>query len=121
MSKVIDLNDKLSQFKSQWTPHIIAQLNGQYVKLAKLQGDFMWHSHDDEDELFMVIKGTLFIELEDQTVELNEGQMYVVPKGMAHRPYTGEDEVHVMLFEPAATKHTGEKITDRTVQDEIFI
>ena len=121
MSTVIDLKDKLSQFDSQWTPHIIAELNEQYVKLAKLQGEFMWHSHEGEDELFMVLKGTLFLELENETIELNEGQMYVVPRGIPHRPYTGDEEVHVMLFEPAETKHTGDKITTRTVQREIFI
>ncbi len=121
MNEIIDLSEKLSLFEKQWTPHIVAELNGQYVKLAKLAGDFVWHSHEDEDELFMVIKGILFIELEDRTVEIRPGQIFVVPKGVPHRPYTDGSEVHVMLFEPSGTKHTGEKIIERTVREEFWI
>lgn len=122
MNKVIDTNEKLAQFDALWTPHIIAKLNGQFVKLAKLKGDFMWHSHENEDELFMVLSGVLYLELKEQTVEIHPGQIYVVPRGIDHRPFTnGEEEVHVMLFEPSETKHTGAHITDRTVRDEIWI
>jgi len=104
--KTINLKEKLSLFNEHWTPKIIGELNGQQVKLAKLQGDFIWHSHAEEDELFMVIKGTLILEFRDKTVSLSEGEIFIVPRGVEHRPIAKE-EVHVLLFEPAATKHTG--------------
>ena len=114
----IDLKDKLAHIHKEWTPHIIAELNGQQVKLAKLKGDFVWHDHANEDELFLVIEGQLFIDFRDQpTVELLPGQMYVVPKGVQHFPRTGPDGASVMLFEPATTQHTGEVETERTVKD----
>jgi mannose-6-phosphate isomerase-like protein (cupin superfamily) len=103
----INLKEKLSLFKEQWTPKIIGELNGQQVKLAKLQGEFVWHDHKNEDELFYVIKGQLLIELKDKTITLNEGDLYIVPRGVAHKPIAHE-EVHVMLFEPALIKHTGD-------------
>ena len=103
----INLKEKLSLFKEQWTPKIIGELNGQQVKLAKLQGEFVWHDHKNEDELFYVIKGQLIIELKDKTITLNEGDLYIVPRGVAHKPIAHE-EVHVMLFEPAMIKHTGD-------------
>ncbi|AUC78237.1 cupin domain-containing protein [Nonlabens sp. MB-3u-79] len=103
----INLKEKLSLFKEQWTPKIIGELNGQQVKLAKLQGEFVWHDHKNEDELFYVIKGQLLIELKDKTITLNEGDLYIVPRGVAHKPIAHE-EVHVMLFEPAMIKHTGD-------------
>ncbi|MDP5076443.1 MAG: cupin domain-containing protein [Nonlabens sp.] len=105
-TNTINLQEKLSLFSEQWTPKIIGELNGQHVKLAKLQGDFVWHNHEHEDELFMVIKGTLLIELRDKTITLNPGELYIVPRGVEHKPVAHE-EVHVMLFEPATTKHTG--------------
>jgi mannose-6-phosphate isomerase-like protein (cupin superfamily) len=103
----INLKEKLSLFEEQWTPKIIGELNGQQVKLAKLQGEFVWHDHKNEDELFYVIKGQLLIELKDTTITLNEGDLYIVPRGVAHKPIAHE-EVHVMLFEPAMIKHTGD-------------
>ncbi|MFT4838960.1 MAG: mannose-6-phosphate isomerase-like protein (cupin superfamily) [Nonlabens sp.] len=103
----INLKEKLSLFKEQWTPKIIGELNGQQVKLAKIQGEFVWHDHKNEDELFYVIKGQLLIELKDKTITLNEGDLYIVPRGVAHKPIAHE-EVHVMLFEPAMIKHTGD-------------
>jgi mannose-6-phosphate isomerase-like protein (cupin superfamily) len=103
----INLKQKLDLFQEQWTPKIIGELNGQHVKLAKLQGEFVWHDHKDEDELFYIIKGQLIIELRDKTVTLNEGDMYIVPRGIEHKPIAKE-EVHVLLFEPAVIKHTGE-------------
>ncbi|MFT7285605.1 cupin domain-containing protein [Nonlabens sp.] len=102
----INLKEKLSLFKEQWTPKIIGELNGQQVKLAKLQGEFVWHDHKNEDELFYVIKGQLLIELKDKTITLNEGDLYIVPRGVAHKPIAHE-EVHIMLFEPASIEHTG--------------
>lgn len=103
----INLEQKLSLFNEQWTPKIIGALNGQHVKLAKLKGEFVWHSHEHEDELFYVIKGSLIIELSDKTVTINPGELYIVPRGVPHKPIAHE-EVHVMLFEPASTKHTGD-------------
>jgi len=103
----INLKEKLSLFNDQWTPKIIGELNGQHVKLAKLQGEFVWHDHINEDELFYVIKGQLIIELRDNTITLNEGDLYIVPRGVEHKPIAHE-EVHIMLFEPAVIKHTGD-------------
>ena len=102
----INLKEKLSLFKEQWTPKIIGELNGQQVKLAKIQGEFVWHDHKNEDELFYVIKGQLLIELKDKTITLNEGDLYIVPRGVAHKPIAHE-EVQIMLFEPASIEHTG--------------
>ncbi len=107
MDSTINLKQKLSLFNDQWTPKIIGELNGQQVKLAKLQGEFVWHSHEQEDELFYVIKGQLIIELMEKTITLNEGEMYIVPRGVQHKPIAHE-ECHVMLFEPASTAHTGD-------------
>ena len=103
----INLQDKMNQVSEQWTPKIIGELNGQHVKLAKLKGEFVWHAHENEDELFMVVKGQLFIELRDEKIQLNEGEIFIVPKGVEHKPIAKE-EVHVLLFEPAMIKHTGE-------------
>lgn len=107
MMKAINLKQKLTLFTEQWTPKIIGELNGQHVKLAKMQGEFVWHDHKNEDVLFYVIKGQLIIELRDKTVTLNEGDMYIVPRGVEHKPIAKE-EVHIMLFEPAFIKHTGD-------------
>jgi mannose-6-phosphate isomerase-like protein (cupin superfamily) len=104
--KPINLNEKLNLFEDQWTPKIIGELNGQHVKLAKLQGEFVWHHHESEDELFYVIKGQLIIEMEETIITLNPGELFIVPRGMAHKPIAHE-EVHVLLFEPAVIKHTG--------------
>jgi len=104
--KVIKLKEKFNQFTDQWSPKIIAELNGQEVKIAKLHGEFVWHDHADEDELFFVVQGTLKIEFRDKMVELKAGEMIVVPRGVEHKPIA-EDEVWVMLFEPANIKHTG--------------
>ncbi len=109
---------KFSLFTDHWSPKIIAELNGQQIKLAKVQGDFVWHDHADEDELFLVYKGTLLLDFRDrETVVLHPGELYVVPRGVQHRPRTKDDEeVWLMLMEPAATKHTGEVKTEMTVE-----
>lgn len=104
--KVVNVQDKLDLFSDHWHPRIIAELNGQAVKIAKVKGDFIWHDHKEEDELFYVIKGTLYIEFRDETKTIKEGELLVVPKGVEHRPYAPE-EVSLMLFEPMQTKHTG--------------
>ncbi|MGE5457910.1 MAG: cupin domain-containing protein [Methanococcaceae archaeon] len=112
MSK-INLSEKFSLFSAYWDPKIIGELNGQYVKLAKLQGSFVWHKHDQEDELFFVIRGKLIIEFRDRTEELNEGEMIIVPRGFDHKPVAME-EVHVMLFEPVSTLNTGNMDNEMT-------
>ena len=112
---VINIKQKFSLFSDQWSPKKIGELNGQQILLAKLKGEFVFHKHDDEDELFMVKKGTLVIEMKDKTVTINEGEFYVVPKGVEHKP-TAKEEVHVLLFEPLGIKHTGDVIADITVE-----
>jgi mannose-6-phosphate isomerase-like protein (cupin superfamily) len=112
----IDLAEKLASFDERWSPRIVAELNGQHVKLAKLEGEFVWHSHAEEDELFLVLKGLLTIELRDGPVVLGPGQMAVVPRGMDHRP-VADGEVHVLLFEPAGTLNTGDVRNERTVEE----
>lgn len=113
---VINLQEKLNLFSDQWSPKKIAELNNQQILLAKIQGEFVFHKHDYEDELFMVLKGQLQIEMRDKTVTINEGEFYIVPKGVEHKPIAKE-EVHIMLFEPLSTKHTGDVIADITVSE----
>ncbi len=109
----INLDQKLSLFSDYWNPRIVGELNGQHVKLAKLKGEFVWHHHDHEDELFYVVKGKLKMEFRDKIIELVPGEMIVVPKGVEHKPVAVE-EVHVMLFEPASTLNTGNIENERT-------
>ena len=105
MSKV-NLKEKLTLFESYWDPKIVGELNDQYVKVAKLKGEFLWHHHENEDELFLVIKGQLLIKLRDDEIELNEGEFYIIPRGIEHMP-VAEKEVHILLFEPKGTVNTG--------------
>lgn len=102
----ININEKLDLFSDHFNPKVIAELNGQHVKLGKFKGDFVWHSHENEDEMFYVLKGSFFMDLRDKTIELKEGEMIVIPKGVEHKP-RAEEEVCVMLFEPAGTLNTG--------------
>jgi mannose-6-phosphate isomerase-like protein (cupin superfamily) len=102
----VNLSKKFNMFNEYWAPHIVGELNGQYVKLAKFKGEFVWHSHENEDELFLVIKGTLRIELKNGSVTINQGEFYIVPKGVEHKP-VADEEVHVMLLEPKSTEQTG--------------
>ena len=104
----VNIREKFEKFSDHWNPRIVGELNGQQVKLAKLKGEFIWHSHDEEDELFYVVKGSLKIEFRDRTVEIKENEFLVVPKGVEHKPIA-EEEVYVMLFEPASTLHTGKE------------
>ncbi len=115
----INVAEKLALFSDQWSPKVVAECNGQHVKLAKLQGAFVWHDHAEEDELFYILKGTLLIDFRDrETVELHPGEFCVVPRGVEHNPRTKDGmEVHLMLIEPATTKHTGTVETDRTVKE----
>ena len=113
----INLMSKFSLFDEKWTPKIIGELNNQYVKLCKLEGEFVWHSHENEDELFMVFKGKLLMDFRDgRTVEVNEGEILIVPKGVEHKPYTDGDVVFNLLFEPKTTKHTGDVNSTLTVK-----
>ena len=115
--KKVNIMDKFSLFDEKWTPKIVAELNDQYVKLCKLKDNFIWHSHENEDELFMVFKGTLYIDFrEKKTIEINEGEMLIVPKGVEHRPRTNGELVLNLLFEPKTTKHTGQVDSDLTVK-----
>jgi mannose-6-phosphate isomerase-like protein (cupin superfamily) len=102
----INLADKFSLFTEHWSPKIAGELNGQQVKLVKFKGPFVWHHHENEDELFYVVKGSFDMEFRDKTVTINEGEFIIVPKGVDHRPHAKE-EVQVMLFEPAGTLNTG--------------
>lgn len=111
----VDIEEKLSQFDDYWSPKIVGELNGQLVKLAKLKGEFVWHHHENEDELFMVIKGELTIKLKDQDIQLNEGQFFIIPKGVEHLPIA-ENECHVMLFEPKSVLNTGNIVNEKTVE-----
>jgi mannose-6-phosphate isomerase-like protein (cupin superfamily) len=110
----ISLDQKLALVASHWDPKIIGELNGQHVKLVKLRGEFLWHHHEQEDELFLVLRGAFEMQFRDRTVELHEGELIIVPRGIEHRPLARE-EAHVLLFEPASTRNTGNRVTDRTV------
>lgn len=112
----INIREKLEQFSEHWSPRIAGELNGQYVKLAKLKGEFVWHHHDDEDELFLVVQGHLVIRLHGGDIELNEGEFLVIPRGVEHQPYA-QDEVHVLLFEPMTTLNTGNTRNEFTVEN----
>ena len=103
----VNLRTKLALFTDHWAPRIVGELNGQHVKLVKFQGEFVWHKHDVEDEMFLVLHGTFQMEFRDRTVSLTEGEFLIVPRGIEHRPVAAE-EVHVLLFEPAGTLNTGD-------------
>jgi len=109
----VNIKEKLGHFNDYWNPRIIGELNGQYVKAVKLKGPFVWHHHDHEDELFLVIKGRLGMEFRDKTVMVEEGEFIIVPRGIEHRP-VADQEVHVLLFEPATTLNTGNIENEKT-------
>jgi mannose-6-phosphate isomerase-like protein (cupin superfamily) len=112
----IDLREKFATFHEHWSPRIVAELNGQQVKLVKFRGEFVWHHHDHEDELFLVHRGRFRMEFRDRWVDLGPGEMIVVPRGVEHRP-VADEEVEVVLFEPAGTLNTGNVLDERTVQE----
>ena len=120
----VNLIEKFSLFNEYWTPKIVGELNGQQVKLAKLKGEFVWHTHENEDEMFFVVKGNLIIEIkkklriivenqEIKTIIINENEFFIVPRGIEHKPIAN-DEVWIMLFEPATTFHTGDVVSEIT-------
>lgn len=112
MNKV-NIEEKFSLFNDYFNPRIVGELNGQQVKLVKFKGEFVWHKHDNEDEMFYVVKGKFKMEFRDKIVEINEQEFLIVPKGMEHKP-SAENEVSIMLFEPAATLNTGDTKSDLT-------
>ena len=119
MSK-INLRDKLEKFSDHWSPKVIAEMNDYQFKLVKIKGDFVWHNHADTDETFIVIEGEMKIEFEDKKVELSEGEMYVVPKGVEHKPYS-EEECKVMIIEPRGVVNTGNTEGDLTASNDVWI
>ncbi|MDC0556603.1 cupin domain-containing protein [Candidatus Poseidoniaceae archaeon] len=118
--KSINFADKLSKFSDHWSPKVIAEMNDYQFKLAKLEGEFVWHNHPDTDEVFIVIEGSMKIELEDGVVELGAGEMYVVPKGVMHKP-VAEKECQIMLVEPRGVVNTGEADSDLTAENDVWI
>jgi len=112
----VNIEEKLARINDYWRPHIAAELNGQQVKLVKFLGPFVWHHHDNEDELFLVVKGRLRMEFRDRTVAVREGEFIVVPRRVEHRPLA-EEEVHVVLFEPASTLNTGNVQNELTLRE----
>ena len=112
----VTLASKFAAFSEHWSPKIVGELNGQHVKLVKFVGEFVWHHHDDEDELFLVHRGRFRMELRDRNIELEAGDFLIVPRGVEHRP-VAEEEVEVLLFEPAGTLNTGNVRSERTVAE----
>jgi mannose-6-phosphate isomerase-like protein (cupin superfamily) len=117
---VINLKEKLTKITDHWSPKIVAQLNDYHFKLVKFQGDFVWHSHPETDEAFLVIEGEMFIDFRDRVAKLGKGELLVVPKGVEHKP-RAEEECHAMLLEPAGTPNTGDTGGDRTVENPEWI
>ena len=114
--ELVNINEKLSRFSDHWSPKIVGELNDSYVKVVKLKGEFIWHHHDHEDELFLVIKGQLLMRLRDRDIRLNPGEFLIVPRGVEHMP-VAEEEVHLVLLEPKTTLNTGNVRNERTVEE----
>ncbi|EOZ99219.1 hypothetical protein A33Q_0597 [Indibacter alkaliphilus LW1] len=118
----INLEEKFTKINNHWHPYIIGELNENFVKLAKLKGDLVWHSHQEEDEMFVVVTGTLMMDFRDgKTITTKPGEILIVPKGVKHRPWTNGEEVQVMLVEPKTTKHTGDLKVPQTVDKQEWI
>lgn len=120
MIEVVNLTDKFSLITTQWDPKIIAQLNDYHFKIAKIQGEFVWHSHPETDEVFLVVDGSLTIELRDGNLHLAQGELCVIPAGVEHKP-TAESECQILMVEPAGTLNTGDAGGERTVQETKWI
>ncbi|WP_237899012.1 cupin domain-containing protein [Brevibacillus brevis] len=116
MVEKVNLAEKFSLFHEHWSPKIAGEINDSYVKLVKLKGEFVWHQHENEDEMFLVVKGKLLIKFRDKDIWLNEGEFVIVPKGVEHMP-VAEEEVHVLLLEPKSTLNTGDQVNEKTVTD----
>lgn len=115
--QVVNLNEKFSLFNEQWRPKIAGELNNSYVKLAKVQGEFVWHHHENEDELFFVVKGMLTIKLRERDLIIHEGEFVIIPKGVEHMP-VADEEVRIMMLEPKTTSNTGNIENERTAEAE---
>ncbi len=109
-----NLSEKFSKITEYWSPKIVGELNGQFVKIAKVKGEFIWHQHENEDELFLVIKGCLTLKLKERDVVLQEGELFIVPRGIEHKPFAKE-ETHILMFEPKTTLNTGQVRNEKTV------
>ena len=116
----INLKEKFSKFSDHWSPKVIAEMNDYQFKLVKIQGEFVWHNHDDTDETFIVIEGEMKIEFENETLQMNEGDMFVVPKGVEHKPWA-ENECKVMIIEPRGVLNTGNSEGDLTASNDVWI
>ena len=116
----VNLQEKLTKFSEHWSPRIIAQMNDYHFKVAKVQGEFRWHDHPETDEVFIVLKGQLEIQFRDGRVLLNEGELFVVPRGLEHKPLA-ENECHILLVEPAGTVNTGNVVDERTAPNDVWI
>ena len=112
----VNLAGKFGLFDDYWSPKLVGELNGQHVLLAKLQGEFLWHQHGEQDEMFLVVKGRMTLKLRDRDVVLNEGELFIVPRGVEHKP-VASGEAHVLLFEPQGTRNTGNVESERTVAE----
>ena len=119
-SKKINIQEKFQKFSEHWSPKVIAEMNDYQFKLAKVKGEFIWHEHKETDEVFIVIDGRMQIELREGIIELETGDMYVVPKGVEHKPYA-EEECSIMLVEPRGVVNTGDKTNDMTIQNDVWI
>jgi len=117
MTEVVNLSEKFNLFNERWSPRIVGELNDSYVKLVKVQGEFLWHHHEDEDELFFVVKGKLTIRLRDKDLVIREGEFAVIPKGVEHMPVAAE-ETHILLLEPKSTLNTGNVTGSKTIESE---
>lgn len=117
MIEAVNLAQKLTLFQEYWSPKVVGELNDNYLKVVKVKGDFVWHKHDEDDELFLVLKGRLVIQLRDQDITLNEGDFLVVPKGVEHRP-VAEAEAHILLIEPKTVVNTGDATDERKIAPE---
>ncbi len=113
----VSLKEKFGRFNDYWKPKIIGEINDAHIKLVKIRGEFTWHHHDREDELFLVVKGRLLMQLRDGNITVNEGEFIIIPKGTEHCPASLSDEVHVLLMEPKTTLNTGNVVNDRTVAE----
>jgi len=116
----VSFKDKFAKFSEHWSPKIVAQMNDYHFKIAKVQGEFIWHDHPETDEVFFVLKGQLELQFREGSVTLNEGEMFIVPKGVEHKP-VAEQECHILMVEPAGTVNTGNVVNERTAANDVWI